>query len=275
MGSSRPHISQASRELLALARLAMAERPAPSEAEMVRMMLPAAQGFYGDDSPRLRMSFGSVCPRRLWLLRNDPAPGTEVEWETRMKWALGHAFEQLLLLTLRTYLEKQGKDCPWRLDSRGVQKTLTMVVDGEVIEGHTDALVTWNGEPYAIADSKNTTAYSWKRWVDGRMPDEVWGYREQAANYTFSAEREFLATMAGFIWLVGISGFNGYEGLESGWMDRHELIPYGAQADDYFRMALNARKIPLPVHPNRDDVPCRSAKGKAYCDQIEKCMKHP
>lgn len=225
--------------------------------------------FFEIQPARLRLSHGALCDRRHWYERHEPETSLPADGSTRIKFAFGDTLEALMLSSFGGHLEQLNG--PWRLDPEWAQRALARTVCGEEVRGHPDGLLTWDGMPYAIIDSKNTAIWSWKRWEDGRRPDATWGYRHQAANYIAASGDP---RIRGFLWLTGVLDNNNIKEYGVGWMTAEELAPYAADAERTYSIAITSTVPPLPVVPGRDAVPCRS-KQSVYCRHYDHCIKDP
>jgi hypothetical protein len=238
------------------------------------MMADAGRAFFETQKKGLRLSYGADCDRQRWYEDHEPEKASLIDGQTRLKFSFGYCFERLLLSSLGGYLEMiQG---PWMLDAEWAQKEITLDVGGRKIPGHPDGLLLYQGKPAFIMDPKMTTASMWKGWEEGRMPDAMWGYRHQAANYLRAAEAIIRARLKGMLWLVGVVAAykpTQLESVEVGWMTEEELRPWGARADAGYRAGMGSR-IPLPVNQMRDATPCCGKGGKpSYCGFHDHCRK--
>lgn len=229
--------------------------------------------FFETQEHRLRLSFGSVCDRRLWYCEHEPAKGVAADGGARIKFAFGDLVEALVLSSLAGHMEKIKSH--WQFDPEWTQPSLFLPIHDEAgtplkgITGSPDGLLTYKGAPYALIDSKGTTVWSWKKWDQYRVPDPMFGYRHQAANYTFA---EDVPDIMGFIWLVSILDNNNIKDYGVGWMTKRELQPYADDAHNRFARAITLTSPPPPCVADRNEPPCR-AKTTIYCPFHEHCVK--
>ena len=210
------------------------------------------------DEPRLRLSFGSRCARRMWYSEHRPEAAEPPNPEAFVGFSMGDWWELIAYNAIRTRLVLNNSDIALCLRGSEVQ------MDG--IKGHIDGVVVNNERPLAVVDFKQTGKWIYRKWFEGRIPDEVWGYRHQAANY-IEALRQEGQEVEGFIWVVHLKDVNGFE---VGWATTEELAPYLDESRDFFRKA-KADTPPPRCEGFPGNAPCRG-KTRTYCPFYTTCL---
>lgn len=231
----------------------------------------AADCFLYRQPPRLRMSWGINCWRARFYDRYEGNKAKPANGADRMRMAQGYVFERLFLETVGGYLEEYGG--PWKMDRRMAQHALTVEVAGEKITGHQDAALFYDGQPFAIADCKQTKAAALNYWSDGRMPGNEWGYRTQAGNYLRAAEKNLGMRFPYFVWFLSLRGKDGkHERVAIGWARREEVMRYADEAETIWLSVIqNPGKVPKRCNEGCRGVPCQTPTG-IECQYLEWCQ---
>ena len=222
--------------------------------------------YFVDNQPeKLRLSYGSDCPRRMWYADNEPSKAAEKDGWTRLTvFSPGFVWE-----TYAEQILKEGlRGTPYGWHEPVAQAEVE--IDG--IKGHPDGGLTFECKPCVLLDFKSTTEFQHRQWEKGRMPDSMWGYPQQGGLYTMALEEEFPAH--GFIWpcLIKPDRANGFTPrVEVGWMTQEEALEIGRNA---LATMVDVRErgsdaVP-PRHRNYPKSPCGTGK-KAYCSFFEWC----
>ena len=216
------------------------------------------------EEPRLRLSFGSRCPRRMWYSHHKPETAIPPDPEAFVGFSMGDWWELIAYhaISSRLLLNKSNLD----LSMRGRE------VEMDGIKGHIDGLVSQRhesiehlfGGPSYVVDFKSTSKWVHRRWENG-MPDPTWGYLHQAANY-MEALRQDGAEVEGFIWIVYLKDVGGFE---TGIASREQLAPYLTESRDFFEKA-KADTPPPRCEGYPDSAPCRG-KARVYCPFYTTC----
>lgn len=214
---------------------------------------------------RLRLSYGSNCVRRLWYAHHQPEQAEAKDGYARFKFLQASVTERLLLAQLREALD--GFPISVGPPSNG-QQLLTL--DG--VRGHPDQVLYCDGQPLALLEVKDTTEWSWKKWERGRLPDPIWGYRHQAANY-LAAFRQAGTALAGVLWPCRVEerSSRGFR-FECGWATAAELLPYETEARANFAAIPAMPAPPARPYPSPTTVPC-GTDHKAYCPFRDHCWR--
>lgn len=272
-----PHIIHAAPQLAALAQAGFdsgmdwGKEDGSDGPRSAGLLDSAADCFLYRQKPRLRMSWGENCPRSKWYDRYEGDKAKPDTGADRMRMAQGYVFERLFLETVGGYLEKDGG--PWKLDRKMAQHTLTVEIEGEKITGHPDAALFYDGQPYAIADCKQTSASGLKYWAEGRMPGEEWGYRHQAGNYLRAAEKNLGLRFPYFVWFLSLRDRTGkHESVAVGWASRDEVDGYADRCEVHWtRIIRNPGKPPERVNAGCKGVPCSTPTG-IECRYLAHCQ---
>jgi hypothetical protein len=213
------------------------------------------------EEPRLRMSFGAKCARQKWYQHHEPDKATSPGL-ARVSFSMGDLWEVIGFRALEEAVDKHPR---LSVPKEYAQQELTMNVDGHLIAGHTDGCLLWDGEPFVVLDFKQTGKWAFNKWEGKRIPPEVWGYRNQAANY-MAALRNKGHNVQGFLWLVHLKDVNGFE---TGWATWDELKPYHKDSMDTFARAIQPHP-PARCAGFPDAVPC-AGKTRKYCPFFDHC----
>jgi len=237
--------------------------PAPNQEDLAE-----AWSRLGDrDGQRLRLSFGSRCARRLWYSAHRPEAAEPPNPEAFVGFSMGDWWELIAYNAIRTRLVLNNSDLELR--DRGME----VIMDG--IKGHIDGLV-YQKEPTknypnhkevrCVVDFKQTSKWVFRKWFEGRIPDELWGYRHQAANYLEAIRQQTGDAADGFVWVVHLKDVNGFE---VGWATTEELAPYLDESRDFFHKA-KADTPPPRCEGFPGTAPCRGQSRK-YCPFYNTC----
>lgn len=268
-----PTMATAIPEITALWKQAVRNGSLQEDWDLPKLFAEAAS-YYNEEQPsRLRLSHGKDCARCQWFAHHHPEK-EEPRGVERVSHTMGHIWEAISLGAL-DYALKDHPDFSFERD--WMQKELECP-DYPDIRGHCDGAIYWRGEPWAIVDPKFTKFFAHKWWfprldkgeepshLKGRIPPETWGYRHQAGNYLAASKLPF----KGFIWVVG---FKDSEKLSLGWADADEVLPYHSRAVRDYEAAMSPN-IPPPIHPGRDDAPCKDSRyKKIYCGFYKHCLE--
>lgn len=229
----------------------------------------AADCFLYPQTPRLRMSWGANCPRARYYDHYHGDKGKNLAGGDRMRMAQGYVFERLFLESLGGYLDSiKG---PWRLDRTLAQTELAIPVNGQMVTGHPDAVLTYEGKPWAVADCKQTSASGLNYWQERRFPGAEWGYRHQAGNY-LKAFRLRGVEIPNFVWFLSLRDHTGkHEKVAVGWAEAGEVASYAEEAQKIWLTVLtNPGKVPMRVHADCGGVPCQTPTG-IECRYLDFC----
>ena len=207
---------------------------------------------------KLRLSYGSRCARRLWYTHHKPEAASAVGPE-RVTFSMGDLWEVIAFWAVYGGLKHMNSKL--QLDPESNQREVDLLG----IKGHIDGLLTYEGEPTFLLDFKQTSKWVHRKWIQGRVPDPIWGYPMQAANY-IEAMRSEGCDLKGFIWAAHLKDVGGYE---TGWATTEELAPYLKEsATNLARALMDTPPARAGAHPH--GTPCRG-KARIYCPFYETC----
>lgn len=129
------------------------------------------ENSYREERRTLRMSNLGYRDRKLWYEVNGCDSKEELDAPTRIKFLFGDLVESLILLLV--------KQAGYEVTSE--QKEVN--IDG--IKGHMDCVI--NGVP---VDVKSASSFSFKKFKEGDLGDDLFGYMEQISAYMTAEETD-------------------------------------------------------------------------------------
>lgn len=219
--------------------------------------------FFESEGPRMRPS-GKRCRRYHWYSHHEPekAKPDPNPW----LWIQGHLWEAIALEILARSLPAPYSLMGWR------QKEVE--VQGLGVTGHIDDALAVDGKPFAGLDCKNIGQFAHGLWTEGRIPDDAYGYMNQAGVYMLCLEKELGYELAGFLWPTQVKpdGFKKPGFTACGYAYREEIYPYGVESLDTFAAVQTNPTKPLPrCQGYPDKVPCRA--GTFQCEFRDHCTQ--
>lgn len=272
-----PDIREAAPQLAALAQAAFDSGmdwgdEYDTKPRAVGLLDDAAGCFLYPQEPRLRMSYGTNCDRAQWYARWEGHKAKFHDGASRLRMAQGYVFERLFLESLGGYLEKNGG--PWRLKRGFAQIALALIVGEEIINGHPDAALFYEDQPYAIADCKQMKGGALSYWKEQRLPDNTWGKLTQAGNYLRAAKENLGLDFKAFVWLCSLIGAKSgrHESVAVGWATANEVAAHALEAEKVWLRVIRSPGKPLARcagFPNAP--PCFTPTG-IKCGYLEWCQ---